>query len=692
MSNFVVALVIILSLSQGLYALAKSHKIELQAKSISATKTQVIAKEDVVIYYSNSVITASLARYDKANNLLIIDGDIQMIAYDGSKYKSNHMEIYTQEDEVTFDELFLVAKNDVWIFSKEASKHEGNYTLGHSVISSCDIENPLWKMVFKASRYDSENAYMRLYDAKVYLWDIPLFYTPYLAFTTKNERSSGVLFPIFGYSSNDGVLYEQPLYWALSSSIDVEVNPQIRSERSIGAYSTFRFANTAYASGQIRTGYFKDKQSYVNANNLTEDSHYGFELNYDSEKLLHNFLPDTMKDGLYINSTVLNDIDYLNLQNKTLSHFGLVPLQESRLNYFINHNLFYAGVNAKYFIDTRKQSNSDTVQILPFLQYHHYLNRLFWNNLTYSADITMNNFDREEGVRLKQANITLPLEFSTSFFDDFIHLILGEELTYSKFFFDEQTPLTYDTFSYYSNIHKVKLFSDLTKKYQSKVHVLQPFVEYIHPGDEKSSPVDFELLDEEQQALFSVGLPEELYTLGLNQYLYDETMKLLFYQRLKIESYPQRENIISNIGNEMRYSWDGVHLYSHIIYAYAFDKIREASHTLGFTHNLYKLDVGHTYKAVLEDDTTAVSANDLLLSFTYPYSTKVDINGGVTYDMANSASTQWNIGGKYKRDCWSVATSIRQDITPRPTGFTTNTSFYIELNFIPFGSFGTGGE
>ena len=692
MPNFVVFFVFVLWLFQGLYALEKSNKIELQAKSVTATKEQIIAKEDVVIYYADSIIQASFARYDKRKNLLVIDGNIQMIAYDGSKHRSTHMEIYTHENEVTFEELFLVAKSDVWVFSKEASKHEGNYTLGGSVLSSCDIENPLWKMVFKASRYDSKHSYMKLYDTKLYLWDIPVFYTPYLAFTTNNERHSGVLFPSFGYNSNDGFLYEQPLYWALSSSMDIEVNPQIRSERSIGAYSTFRFANTSYASGQIRTGYFRDKQSYVNANNLTEESHYGFEFNYDSEKLLHNFLPNSMKDGLYINSTFLNDIDYLNLQTKTLSHFGLVPLQESRLNYFVNHNLFYVGINAKYFIDTRKQSNSDTVQILPFLQYHHYLNNLFWDNLTYSVDITMNNLEREEGVRLKQVNMSLPLEFSTSFFDDFIHLILGEKLTYSKFFFDGQTPLMYDEFSYYSNIHKVKIFSDLTKQYQNSVHVLQPFIAYIDPGDEKSSPVDFELLDEEQQALFSVGLPEELYTLGLNQYLYDETMKLLFYQRLTVESYPQRESIISNISNEMQYNWEGFDIYSHIIYAYAFDKIREASHTLGFTHNLYKIDVGHTYKAVLEDDVTAVSANDLLVTFTYPYSTKVDINGGMTYDIANSSSTQWRIGGKYKRDCWSVSSSIRQDITPRPTGFTTNTSFSIQLNFIPFGSFGTGGE
>ncbi len=37
-----------------------------------------------------------------------------------------------------------------------------------------------------------------------------------------------------------------------------------------------------------------------------------------------------------------------------------------------------------------------------------------------------------------------------------------------------------------------------------------------------------------------------------------------------------------------------------------------------------------------------------------------------------------------------LAASVRQDITPRPTGFTTDNTFYVQLNFIPFGGVGTG--
>jgi hypothetical protein len=56
----------------------------------------------------------------------------------------------------------------------------------------------------------------------------------------------------------------------------------------------------------------------------------------------------------------------------------------------------------------------------------------------------------------------------------------------------------------------------------------------------------------------------------------------------------------------------------------------------------------------------------------------------------DSSNNQWRFGGSYHRDCWSVDAAIRQQITPRPTGFTTDNSFYVQLNFIPFGGIGTG--
>lgn len=671
-------------------ATSGAKKVEITAKDIEAKKEYIYAKGEVLVTYDGSVIKADRASYNKSKKLLILDGNVEMIGYNGSKEQSNHMEIFTQENKVTFDELFLVSEHDVWLFSDDAKKEEGNYTIKNSFLSSCDVSDPLWKMFFKRSEYDAQAEYMKVYGAKIYLWDVPVFYSPYFAFSTNNERSSGVLFPWFGYSNREGLLYEQPVFWAISPSMDLEVNPQIRTNRSLGLYSTFRFVDSPYSKGEIRLGYFKDKASYAEEENLPEDKHYGFEINYNSAKFLSQHYAAGFKDGLYVNVTYLNDIDYLNLQKNALMHFGETPLQESRINYYTNNEAYYVGINAKYFIDTRVGVNNDeTMQIMPSIQGHKFLKHFMIDNFTYSTDFKLNNFDRKEGATMRQAEFRIPLEFTMAFMDDFLNLSLGEAFYYSKFFF-ANGDFVHDDFSYYSNIHHVKLFSDLTKKYDDFVHVMQPALRYIKPGNEKSSPLEFSQLDEEQKALFAIGLPEEEYDLSLGQYFYDENMKLKFYQRFSQKYYVNREKELADMTNEMQYNWQTWSFYSNVIYAHEFSKIREASNRVSVTKEDYYLSLGHTYKEVLPDLPTALPGNDVNFDFRYVYNAKVNFRGGLTYNIEEASSRQWYFGGSYHVDCWSVSTSIRQNITPRPTGFTKDNIFNLQFNFIPFASLGTG--
>jgi len=91
----------------------------------------------------------------------------------------------------------------------------------------------------------------------------------------------------------------------------------------------------------------------------------------------------------------------------------------------------------------------------------------------------------------------------------------------------------------------------------------------------------------------------------------------------------------------------------------------------------------------LVDQPNILPANDVSLYFGYTYNERISFNGGLTYNIDESSSKQWRFGGSYKQDCWSMAASLRQDITPRPTGYTTDNTFYVQFNFIPFGGIGT---
>ena len=686
-----------------LYAATEENRnIEVSATHVEGTGTIMRASDGVVVYYEDSIIHADKAVYNKEKHLLTLDGNIEMIGYSGTKEHAAHMDIDTETNTVRFKELFFTNANDVWLLTNDANKTDGNYTFGNSMLSSCNIKDPLWKMYFSEATYDSVDKYMKLYNTRVYFDDVPVFYTPYLAFSTDNRRKSGLLFPMMGYSNNEGFIYEQPVFWAISDSMDLEFNPQIRTKRSVGMYATYRFVDSPNSSGELRAGYFKDKQSFAEENNLRNNKHYGLEFFYDSSDFLGKYLPSDYTDGLYANIIWLNDIDYLNLQKSSLEHFGQTYLQESRLNYFLYNNDWYGGLNAKYFIDTRVDSNDRTIQTLPALQFHKFLDRLFFDNLTYSLDIQTRRLDRRDGATLNSAEFRIPIEFTTSFFDDYVSFSLGEQLYYGRFFFGNVEAPTPDYFQYHSNIHTAKLFTDLTKNYGNFIHVLQPSVSYVKPGSESQKPLPFsDIVENNQdvQELFSVGLPEEEARFSLNQYFYDENMHLIFFQRLSQRYYRNREYEFADLSNEMQYNWENWSFYNNIDYSFEYSAVHEASSRVSVHGARYYLSLSHTYKEDFDVNPHKVTANDFLFDFRYDYNEHIYVNGGVSYSLREDENENfsnlklWRFGGGYKRDCWSVTAQLSANVVPRATvdgsGYTQEYSFVFQLNFIPFASIGT---
>lgn len=676
----------------------ENTNIEVTAKHVESANDTLYAKDGVVVYYNDSVIRSDRASYNKAAHKLVLDGHVEMIGYQGTKEHASHMEIDTQTNTIKFKEIFFTNENDIWLLSNDAVRTKSIYTFGDSMLSSCDINDPLWKMHFSSSKYDAEEKYMKLYNTSVYFGDIPVFYTPYLAFSTSKERSSGLLFPLLGYTQDEGFIYEQPIYWAINRSMDIEVNPQIRTDRSVGIYGTLRFADSPYSEGRLRLGYFRDNDDYLEKNNLTDQEHYGLEFLYDSSQVFSQNFSEDVKDGLYANITLLNDIEYLNLQKTHLRHFGQIPLQESRVNYFIQNDDWYGGLNAKYFIDTRLPDNDSTLQTLPSVQLHKYLKSFILDNLTYSLDLQSKHLDRKTGPTLNQVEMRVPIEFTASLMDDFIHVTLGEQLYYGRFSFSDDVTLPHDYFQYYSNVHTAKIFSDLTGKFNGLTHVLQPSIEYIKPGSENQSPLDFDKLVHDQpqvKDLFSVGLPEEQFQFTLGQYFYDDEMKLRFFQRLSQGYYQDREYEMGDLKNEMGFYWDEWSLYSNIYYSFEYSDIHESSTSLSYKDEDYRISLGHTYKQLFTETESKVTANDISFDFRYAYNERVEINGGLIYDVEDETSKLWRVGGSYTRDCWSVAASVSADVRPRPStvngvrDYTQEYGFFLQLNFIPFASINT---
>ncbi len=683
---------------------AKNERIEIMAEDLSATDTAVTARGNVVVHYGGSVIQASSAYYDREKQLLTLSGDtVEFLGDNGSKIQSKDLQINTKSKKVTFKNVFLTDNSDIWVFSDNAIKQDDNITFGPSMMSSCDVNSKDWTFYSKSAHYDEKEHYMTMRDLKVKFWDVPVLYTPYFAFSTHKERSSGLLFPSVGYSAKQGAIYEQPLYWAPSRSWDVELRPQIRTTRGYGMYGTLRFADSPYSAGAIRMGYFKDNEDYVIENELENDTHYGFEMNYDSSSILKRFFSTQadLTDGLYINATLLNDIDYIYLQKRPMSHFGAVPLQESRLNYFVHNEDFAGGLYGKYFIDTRKEDNNSTMQILPTLQFHKYLKSLVLDRLTYSMDLTMNNYTRKEGTTLKVAEFYTPIEYTHPFFDDFITLSLKEDLYYNSLLFGNAV-YEHDDYQYSNAISRIKLFSDLTKKYSRLIHVMQPSLSYSIPANGVETPVDFDELEDDQKKLFAPGVEQQNIALKFSQYFYDDFGHLKFYERFTQAYNPEEEEYkLGRLYHEMQYNLDNWKLYNNVVYSHEFNKVEEMSSGLRWKYEEYGVSLTHTYERTFSYDDndemqTNEKNNDLGLNLALKVTKRIGLRGSFVYDIDDEESSQYRFGVSYNKDCWNLALGVRQDVRPIESTSGADSilenTYTFQLNFVPFGGVGVSSD
>jgi len=680
---------------------ATEEIIEIMAQQLSSTETTVTASGNVIVHYGDSIIQSSTAQYDREKNTLTLSGNnTELLGFRGNKIRSDQIQINTKSKKITFKKIFLSDNNDIWIFSEKAMKQDGNITFGPSMMSSCDPKKKDWTFYSESAHYDGKAHYMTMRNVKVKFWDVPVLYTPYFGYSTHKERSSGLLFPSFGYSAKQGFIYEQPLYWAASRSWDVELRPQVRTIRGYGAYGTLRFADSAYSAGAIRMGYFKDNEDYVIKNDIKNDSHYGFEMLYNSSSILSRFFSmksNEVVDGLYINATYLNDIDYIYLQKKPMSHFGAVPLQESRLNYFVHDEDFSGGIYGKYFIDTRLEDNNSTMQILPTVQLHKYLKPILFDHLTYSLDLTMNNYTRKEGATLKVAEFYAPIEYTHTFFDDFVTLSLKEDLYYNKLVFGNGTFVNGD-YQYQNAVSRIKLLSDLTRKYSDFIHVLQPALSYSIPSNPIESPVDFDELEDDQKKLFAPGRENNTVALKFSQYFYDDSGNIKFYERFTQNYLPdEEESKFGNLSHEMQYNLDKWHFYNYLVYNYEFDKFEELSSLIQWKEEEYGVAIGHTFQRSYsyDDDQVVVTNkvnNDINLNLSYQLTKRVGVMGGFVYDLDDEESSQYRFGVSYNKDCWNLSLGLRQDVRPieavdGPDSVLENT-YTFQLNFVPFGGVG----
>ena len=660
----------------------EAQDIEVLAQSVTKEGNLVHAVGNVVLYSPKYLITADEAYYDYETSDVELIGNITIL--EGISYvsRSGHTNLNLKTDKGDSTPLFFFDESsNVWLKCENAIIDPQTYITQKSIVSSCNAQDPDWKIAFSSGEFDKENKWLHLYNPIFYANDIPLFYLPYFSFSTDKTRRTGLLKPEIGFGSSEGLYYRQPIYYAPEKDWDLEVDPQIRTNRGEGVHSTFRFADSAYSKGEFSTGYFKEHSDYAQEKSLRNDNHYGFKLIYDRSSLLSSQYSN-LEDGLWVDLHYLNDIDYYN----TLGHniIAYDKLATSSVNYYIKRDLDYFGMYAKYYIDTSKISNADTLQELPTAHYHRFSNSFLLDNLLYSVDYKAKNYERSEGVTALQNEFNAPLTLYFSMFEDYLHVSASENVYMTHVSYgSEDANGGYG--QYFRNYHKFSMYADLAKPYDNFLHTMYIGLDHVIPSVESK--------DGYMQDFIPIDTIEKSTALNLKEFFYTtDGEKKLSHKLRQVHYYSNDRYKYGDLENDLKYYVnENFFLGNAINYSHQYETFSRNQVSVNYKDDIYGTSLRYTY----EDSTYENSLDKKDYSYVTLYADTKYFGGynvfaSADYDLGDEIVKSWSFGYKQTKKCWDYSLMYRDIKLPRLTSSSIDSvnrkGFLLQFNFYPIGS------
>jgi len=662
-------------LASSLYA----STYTMYAKQVDAYDDRVIASGSVVIYHEGSVYKAKKAIYERKNKLLRLIDDVTVITPD-STLKSDSVAVKLDKDKTVTGNFFIFdTTSKMWLRGDKYYENTKDiHIVKDSEISSCDIKDPDWKILFHKAEFDKKHEFIYLTRPTFYFKNVPVFGLPWFAFPTVKKRKTGLLRPEFGFDNETGFVFKQPYFYAPAQNWDMDIIPQIRTKRGYGLYTNLNFVDTRYSRGKITLGKFYDKDSFYEEKNLKNKSHYGFDIKYTNRKFFDRFLKkDSYKDGLWLDFHYLNDIDYENLKDVTVR--SLNKLVTSRFNYFFKRDRDYLGFYIKYFLDSDKDNNDDTLQELPTLQYHKFTTNLPLKNLTYSVDYKMKNNYRKKGLNATLHEINLPVKFDMPLMKNYLNFSISENLYYNKINYSKRDRSLIRDLEYFSNYHKFILSSDLIKSYDEVVHNLQLEASLQVPS--------FEDKDGDMADFISINKEEKNLKLSANQYFYNHDEFNFLTLRTQTTTYLDRtQNRYEDLFNEIIYNYSSnLKLQENITYSREYKKITQVQSNIDFNDEFYRLNLSHTYKNIPDKDKVSYITAKLDLKLYHGYG----LNFKTDYDAQNKLTRSWSTKLFRYKKCWNYSIKYKESITPIFTSGGVrsykNKGLYFLVNFANIG-------
>ncbi|OGV31343.1 MAG: LPS biosynthesis protein [Legionellales bacterium RIFCSPHIGHO2_12_FULL_35_11] len=234
--------------------IADPDEIEVTANNSSlylSGKSQL--KGNVKIRRTNMVVstkTASIYRDPQTKKItkIELEGGVNYVAPDVFMYASNAT-LYPEKKSGKLNDViyryktnralaFLPAWGRARLLQRFANE---DYLLNKATYTTCAPKDKSWQIKADEIKINTVKSTGIAKNAYLEIRDIPIFYTPYLSFPTTQERKSGFLMPIYGYTNVSGFDVGFPYYFNIAPNFDLTFMPHVYSFRGVMLGGNARF-------------------------------------------------------------------------------------------------------------------------------------------------------------------------------------------------------------------------------------------------------------------------------------------------------------------------------------------------------------------------------------------------------------------------------------------------------------------
>jgi LPS-assembly protein len=197
---------------------------------------------------NGAVIKADEIKYDPDSDVADLSGNTEFSKGNASfKGPKARLRVDAREGEMEAPNYELRDNRASGSAKKLTIETSDVFVFDKATYTTCTPENLDWYFTASTLEIDNEQKEMVGTHGVMRFYDVPIAYVPYFTAPTANQRRSGILAPVAGYNSNNGIDITQPYYVNIAPNRDLLLIPRVMGQRGVQLGAKYQFLDQQYA-------------------------------------------------------------------------------------------------------------------------------------------------------------------------------------------------------------------------------------------------------------------------------------------------------------------------------------------------------------------------------------------------------------------------------------------------------------